>query len=63
MWVGGWQVLTAKVVHMKHDKEEGGTHKPETAERCRVKQQKIAREIVGVSEFSFYLCYPWEWSE
>ena len=42
MWVAGWQVLAAKQVHMIHDKEEGGTHKPETGERCWGKQQRIA---------------------
>ena len=40
--MAGWQVLAAKQVHMIHDKEEGGTHKPETGERCWGKQQRIA---------------------
>ena len=57
MWTVGWQVLAAKQVHMTHDKEEGGTHRPETAERCRVKQQEIARDVVGVSFYVLFLIH------
>ena len=49
MWVAGWQVLAAKQVQMEHDKEVGGTHKPETKELCWGKQLFIAREVTKVS--------------
>mmetsp|Transcript_27600 Transcript_27600/g.60380 ORF Transcript_27600/g.60380 Transcript_27600/m.60380 type:complete len:448 (+) Transcript_27600:355-1698(+) len=46
MWVAGWQVLATKQVHMQHDHETGGTHRPETAERCWGKQQGIAGSVM-----------------
>ena len=49
MWTAGWQVMAAKQVQMTHDKEEGGTHKPETAERCWGKQQGITLKVLEVS--------------
>jgi hypothetical protein len=49
MWVAGWQVLATKQVIMGHDKEDGGTHKPETQERCWGKQQGITGSVMQVS--------------
>ncbi|GAX78604.1 hypothetical protein CEUSTIGMA_g6043.t1 [Chlamydomonas eustigma] len=46
MWVAGWQVMAAKQVIMGHDQEAGGTHKPETAERCWGKQQGITGKVM-----------------
>jgi len=48
MWVAGWQVLAAKQVQMKPDGLQGGTHKPETAERCWGKQAHITGNVMGV---------------
>ncbi len=48
MWVAGWQVLATKQVRMGHTKEPGGTHKPETQERCWGKQQGIALGVMQV---------------
>ena len=49
--MAGWQVLAAKQVHMTHDRidTEGGTHKPETGERCWGKQQGITGRVMEVS--------------
>ena len=48
MWVSGWQVTATKQTAMEHDAYEGGTHRPETAERCWGKQQGIAGQVMSV---------------
>jgi len=40
--------MAAKQVQMKQDGEPGGTHKPETGERCWGKQQRITASVMGV---------------
>lgn len=34
---------------MEHDHQEGGTHRPQTVERCWGKQQGIAGQVMAVS--------------
>ncbi len=58
MWIAGWQVMATKQVHMTHDKEEGGTHKPETAERCWGKQQSITSKVIEVSAWPHTRAQP-----
>lgn len=49
MWVAGWQVTATKQTPMEHDHQEGGTHRPQTVERCWGKQQGIAGQVMAVS--------------
>ena len=60
MWVAGWHVMTTTQVVMTHDGQPGGTHKPETQDRCWGKQSSITGAVLKThmtSEFEMEICH------
>ena len=60
MWVAGWHVMSTQQVVMTHDGQPGGTHKPETQDRCWGKQSFITGSVLKTHmtpEFEMEICH------